>query len=211
MITKNIGGDRLGSGSKMQVQMHNYERSTHDLSSVWRSSMQVGTLTPFMVEVGLNGDTFDIDLTAMVRTLPTISPLYGSFKLQMDVFEIPMRLYNGILHNNALKIGNNMQKVKFPKIKFDVKVGRVMNTDRPFMVEVGLNGDTFDIDLTAMVRTLPTISPLFGSFKLQMDVFEIPMRLYNGILHNNALKIGNNMQKVKFPKIKFDVKVGRVS
>ena len=76
MITKNIGGDRLGSGSKMQVQMHNYERSTHYLSSVWRSSMQVGTLTPFMVEVGLNGDTFDIDLTAMVRTLPTISPLY---------------------------------------------------------------------------------------------------------------------------------------
>ena len=51
-ITKNIGGDRLGSGNKMQVQMHNYERSTHDLSSVWRSSMQVGTLTPFMVEVG---------------------------------------------------------------------------------------------------------------------------------------------------------------
>ena len=134
-ITKNIGGDRLGSGSKMQVQMHNYERSTHDLSSVWRSSMQVGTLTPFMVEVGLNGDTFDIDLTAMVRTLPTISPLYGSFKLQMDVFEIPLRLYNVILHNNALKIGNNMQKVKFPKIKFDVKVGRVMNTDRPFNIK----------------------------------------------------------------------------
>ena len=140
-ITKNIGGDRLGSGSKMQVQMHNYERSTHDLSSVWRSSMQVGTLTPFMVEVGLNGDTFDIDLTAMVRTLPTISPLYGSFKLQMDVFEIPMRLYNGILHNNALKIGNNMQKVKFPKIKFDVRVGRVMNTDRPFSISQ-LSGDS---------------------------------------------------------------------
>ena len=141
MIKKNIGGDRLGSGSKMQVQMHNYERSTHDLSSVWRSSMQVGTLTPFMVEVGLNGDTFDIDLTAMVRTLPTISPLYGSFKLQMDVFEIPMRLYNGILHNNALKIGNNMQKVKFPKIKFDVRVGRVMNTDRPFNISQ-LSGDS---------------------------------------------------------------------
>ena len=46
-ITKNIGGDRLGSGSKMQVQMHNYERSTHDLSSVWRSSMQVGTYNFF--------------------------------------------------------------------------------------------------------------------------------------------------------------------
>lgn len=140
-ITKNIGGDRLGSGSKMQVQMHNYERSTHDLSSVWRSSMQVGVLTPFMVEVGLNGDTFDIDLTAMVRTLPTISPLYGSFKLQMDVFEIPMRLYNGILHNNALKIGNDMQKVKFPKLKFDVKVGNTINTNTPFNISQ-ISGDS---------------------------------------------------------------------
>ena len=62
-IKKNIGGDRLGSGNKMEVQMHNYERSTPDLSNEWRSSMQVGVLTPFMVEVGLNGDTFDIDLT----------------------------------------------------------------------------------------------------------------------------------------------------
>ena len=173
-IKKNIGGDRLGSGNKMEVQMHNYERSTHDLSNVWRSSMQVGVLTPFMVEVGLNGDTFDIDLTAMVRTLPTINPLFGSFKLQMDVFEIPMRLYNGILHNNALKIGNNMQKVKFPKLKFDVKVGRTMNTDRPFtlsqiggdslMAYLGLRGfgtldeDTDTKEVTRYINAVPALA-----------------------------------------------------
>ena len=29
-IKRNIGGDRLGSGSKMEGQMHDYERSTHD-------------------------------------------------------------------------------------------------------------------------------------------------------------------------------------
>ena len=136
--------------------------------------MQVGVLTPFMVEVGLNGDTFDIDLTAMVRTLPTINPLFGSFKLQMDVFEIPMRLYNGILHNNALKIGNNMQKVKFPKLKFDVKIGRTMNTDRPFtlsqiggdslMAYLGLRGfGTLDEDIdtkevTRYINAVPALA-----------------------------------------------------
>ncbi|HPW96679.1 MAG TPA: hypothetical protein PK557_06935, partial [Paludibacteraceae bacterium] len=61
-ITKTIGGDRLGSGNKMKVQLHNYERSTHDLSRIFRSTMNVGTLVPFLTEIGLNGDTFDINL-----------------------------------------------------------------------------------------------------------------------------------------------------
>ena len=44
--------------------MHGYERSTHNLSRVFRSSSTVGTLVPFMTEIGLNGDKFDIDLNA---------------------------------------------------------------------------------------------------------------------------------------------------
>lgn len=116
-IVKNLGGDRIGSGSKMEVQMHNYERSTHDLSRAWRSTVAAGTLVPFFQEIALNGDTWDIDLGAMVRTLPTVGPLFGSFKLQLDVFQCPLRLYNGILHNNAVKIGMEMDKVIFPKIR----------------------------------------------------------------------------------------------
>lgn len=115
-IVKNLGGDRLGSGSKMEVQMHNYERSTHDLSRAWRSTMAPGTLIPFFQEIALNGDTWDIDLQAMVRTLPTVGPLFGSFKLQLDIFQCPLRLYNGILHNNATRIGMEMNKVIFPKV-----------------------------------------------------------------------------------------------
>ena len=72
--------------------MHGYERSTHNLSRVFRSSSTVGTLVPFMTEIGLNGDKFNIDLNAMIRTIPTIAPLFGTFKLQLDVFEVPIRL-----------------------------------------------------------------------------------------------------------------------
>ena len=85
-----IGGDRLGSGNKENVSMKNYERSTHDLSQVWRSSMAAGTLVPFMKELALPGDTFDIDLNAQVLTLPTIGPLFGNFKVQLDVFVVPI-------------------------------------------------------------------------------------------------------------------------
>lgn len=115
-ITKNLGGDRLGSGSKNNISLHAYNRSTHDLSRAWRSSMMPGTLVPFLVEPALPGDTWSIDLSTLVRTLPAIGPLYGSFKLQLDVFECPIRLYNGLLHNNMTKIGMNMAQVKLPKI-----------------------------------------------------------------------------------------------
>lgn len=117
-LQKKLGGERLGSGNKMTVELHNFERSTHNLSHAWRSSLAPGVLVPFLNEIGLNGDTFDIDLATLVRTLPTINPLFGSFKMQMDVFQVPMRLYNGILHNNPIKIGMDMEKVYVPQMKF---------------------------------------------------------------------------------------------
>lgn len=105
MIKKTLGGDRLGSGRKMQVELHGYERSSHDLSYLWRSTMSAGTLVPFMSEIGLPGDTWDIDLNSTVLTHPTIGPLFGRYKIQLDVFYTPIRLYNPLLHNNKLGIG----------------------------------------------------------------------------------------------------------
>ena len=115
-MLKTLGGERLGSGNKMKVAMHNYERSTHNMGNAWRSSMAPGLLVPFYKKLCQNGDTWTIDLNALVRTVPAIGPLFGSYKLQMDVFEIPIRLYNGVLHNNWTKIGMDMSKVKLPKV-----------------------------------------------------------------------------------------------
>lgn len=112
-----LGGDRLGSGNKQKIELHGFERSTHDLSYIWRSTMAPGTLVPFLTEVALPGDTFDIDLECMIRTHPTIGPLFGSFKVQLDLFAIPMRLYIAALHNNTLGIGNRMQDIKIPKVQ----------------------------------------------------------------------------------------------
>ena len=117
----NIGKNTLGDSDKMSVSLKEYGRSTHNLSSAWRSPMGVGTLVPFMKLVGLPGDTFDIDLDTQIMTHPTIGPLFGNFKFQADVFTCPIRLYNAMLHNNTLNIGLDMSKVKFPKAEFFVK------------------------------------------------------------------------------------------
>lgn len=115
-ITKTIGGDRLGSGRKMKTSLHNYERSTHNLSYVWRSTMTPGTLVPFMKKVCLRGDTWSINLREMLRTMPSVGPLFGTYKLQLDIFACPFRLYNGVLHNNYVNIGTRMSEVYFPKV-----------------------------------------------------------------------------------------------
>ena len=79
--------------------------------------MSAGTLVPFMSEVALPGDSWDIDLQAEVMTLPTVGPLFGSFKVQLDVFEIPVRLYNPRLHMNLLNVGMDMSKITLPQVR----------------------------------------------------------------------------------------------
>lgn len=118
-MEKTLGGDRLGSGKKQKVHLHGYGRSTHDLGYIWRSTMSAGTLVPFMSEVALPGDTFDIELDCDVKTHPTIGPLFGSYKVQLDLFAIPVRLYNNILHNNALNVGRRMKDVLLPQIRLE--------------------------------------------------------------------------------------------
>ena len=115
-IKKNIGKNTLGDGKKMQVDLRTYNRSTHDLSFAWRNTQGVGTLVPCYKMLALPGDTFDIDIDAKIMTHPTVGPLFGSYKLQVDFFVAPIRLYNAMLHNNALNIGLDMSKVKLPTI-----------------------------------------------------------------------------------------------
>lgn len=112
-----LGGERLGAGKKMKVDLKTYERSTHNLSYVWRSTMAAGTLVPCLCEVGIPGDTFDIDLDLDVKTHPTVGPLFGSYKVQLDIFTAPVRLYQAQLHNNKLGVGLDMAKIKLPLVE----------------------------------------------------------------------------------------------
>jgi hypothetical protein len=112
-----IGGDRLGSGNKNEVIKKDFNRSKHDLSYAFRSTMSAGTLVPFMKEIALPGDKFEINLNAEVMTHPTIGPMFGSYKVQLDLFLVPFRLYMRDLNLNKLDIGMQMSNVKFPKLR----------------------------------------------------------------------------------------------
>lgn len=120
-IQKNIGKNTIGDSNKMSVSLHDYNMSTHDLSTIVRNTQSPGTLVPNLCLVAQKGDTFDIDINANVLTHPTTGPLFGSFKLEHHIYTGPVRLYNSWLHNNRTKIGLNMEQVKLPQIKVNLK------------------------------------------------------------------------------------------
>ena len=120
-IQKNIGKNTIGDNNKMSVNLHDYNMSTHDLSTIVRNTQSPGTLVPNLCLVGQKGDTFDIDIDSNVLTHPTTGPLFGSFKLEHHIYTGPVRLYNSWLHNNRTKIGMNMEQVKLPQISVNIK------------------------------------------------------------------------------------------
>lgn len=120
-IQKNIGKNTIGDNNKMSVSLHDYNMSTHDLSTIVRNTQSPGTLVPNLCLVAQKGDTFDIDIDSNVLTHPTTGPLFGSFKLEHHIYTGPVRLYNSWLHNNRTKIGLNMEQVKLPQMKVTIK------------------------------------------------------------------------------------------
>lgn len=115
-ITRTIGKNTLGDNNKMHVRLREYDMSSQNLSFVFRSTMGVGMLVPFMKIVCQKGDIFDIKLANKTMTHPTLGPLFGSFKLQHFIFTAGFRLYNSWLHNNRTGIGMKMSDIKFPLI-----------------------------------------------------------------------------------------------
>ena len=128
-MKKTLGGDRLRSESKMEVYLPNFGRSSHNIGKIIRTSQACGTIVPYWCQIGLDGTTFYIDITTKVKTLPTTGPVFGSFKHQIDVFVIPIRLYIAALHNNALGVGLNMSKVLLPQFRVSTAVASIYEND----------------------------------------------------------------------------------
>ena len=165
-----LGGRRQGSGEKIAIDAHNYERSTHNISKVFRSSMATGVLVPCYNNIALPGSNWEIDLSAMVMTNPTVGMLMGSFKFQIDVFTTPLRLWNRQIMYNSQGIGLRMQDVKFPVAvlearslkRSDFNDNMQINQSSVFAY-LGLRGlgqDRLHPDTTNAVRTINACSLL---------------------------------------------------
>ena len=120
-VVRTLGKNTLGDNNKMKVAMKDYDMSTHDISTIFRSSIGVGMLVPFCKILCQKGDIIDINLINKTLSQPTLGPLFGSFKLQHFMFFGGFRLYNSWLHNNRTGIGMKMSDIKLPMMKADTK------------------------------------------------------------------------------------------
>lgn len=163
-MKKTLGGDRLRSESKMEVYLPNFGRSSHNVGKIIRTSQACGTIVPYWCQIGLDGTTFYIDITTKVKTLPTTGPVFGSFKHQIDVFVIPIRLYIAALHNNALGVGLNMSKVLLPQFRVHTAITSIYENDTnrgqvnpsSLLSYLGIKGFGYS-KINAYVRTFPAI------------------------------------------------------
>ena len=173
-----IGKNTLGGGKKMMTRLNNYNRSTHDLSFVMRTTMAPGVLVPTMKQLVLPGDTFPIETRCHTLTHPTIGPLFGSFKQQNDFFFCPIRLYNAMLHNNALNIGLDMKRVKLPIV-------RIISTNIDLTKKMkGSNGTLKKtIHPSSLVKTLG-LSSLERENSRYWDWNAVPILAYFDIFKN---------------------------
>lgn len=203
MAKKTIGGNRLGAGKKMTVDLKSFDRSTHDLGYIWRSTMSAGTLVPIMSEVGLPGDTFDIGLECDVKTHPTIGPLFGSYKVQIDVFEVPFRLYQGMLHNNAIGIGNNMAQVKLPQIEMEADaIDLTKNPDNQHInpscifSHLNIRGLGKGLTNTGKITRKFNAIPYLGYWDIYKNYYANKQEEKGAVIHNTNA-IGENITDVK--------------
>lgn len=120
-IKKTLGGERLGGENKMEVELHGFNRSSHDISMLFKTDQAAGPIVPCFVDIATDGTDYYFDLASKIRTLPTNGPVFGAMKHQIDIFKIPIRLYNAQLHNNALGIGLKMSQVKLPLVNYIVQ------------------------------------------------------------------------------------------
>lgn len=116
-VIRTLGKNTLGDNNKMKVAMRDYDMSTHDISTIFRSSIGVGMLVPFCKILCQKGDIIDLNLINKTLSQPTLGPLFGSFKLQHFMFFGGFRLYNSWLHNNRTGIGMKMSDIKLPMMK----------------------------------------------------------------------------------------------
>jgi hypothetical protein len=120
-VVRTLGKNTLGDNNKMKVAMRDYDMSTHDISTIFRSSVGVGMLVPFCKILCQKGDIIDLNLINKTLSQPTLGPLFGSFKLQHFLFFGGFRLYNSWLHNNRTGIGMKMSDIKLPMMLAQTK------------------------------------------------------------------------------------------
>ena len=90
------------------------KRSNVNLSHVKATTLAPGNLVPISFTRILTGDYLSFDPSSFVQAFPMNAPLVNGFKLCLEYFFIPDRIYNVDANMDFSGVANNPDDVKFP-------------------------------------------------------------------------------------------------
>lgn len=91
-------------------------RSNVNLSHVKVTTLAPGNLVPISFTRILTGDYLSFDPSSFVQAFPMSAPLVNGFKLCLEYFFIPDRIYNVDANMDFSGVANNPDDVKFPML-----------------------------------------------------------------------------------------------
>lgn len=89
--------------SLLNIDLPKPKRSNFNLGRVNRFTADVGWVIPCYVEEILPNSYKRLDVEALIQTNATVAPLMGSFKVKVDAFFVPLRLYYRHLDLNNIR------------------------------------------------------------------------------------------------------------
>lgn len=93
--------------SLLNFELPRPKRSNFNLGRVNRFTADVGFVIPCYVEEVLPNSYKRLDVNALIQTNATIAPLMGSFKVNIDAYFVPLRLYHRHLSLNNVDVDFN--------------------------------------------------------------------------------------------------------
>ncbi len=93
--------------------------ANHNLSHYFKTSMCPGAEYPILVRPVLAGEMVDMDISALINTQALLTPLYGTYDLNIDVYAAGISLYIPKLwRNGSMSDAAGNDDVSFPTITF---------------------------------------------------------------------------------------------
>lgn len=167
---------------KLEVQPP--KQSHHNRSHYFRTSMAPGYLVPIYCRNVVAGDEINLDFESLVNTQALLSPLYGSYVLQIDTFFSGTSLYVPQLwRNGSMRQADGTQHAPYPTFKLYTTANSNVHDNL-------INPSS----LLAYLGFPPGYSPLFGR-----QYNAIPLLMYADIFRHYYA----NRQEVTFPTLRY--------
>lgn len=172
-----------------QVRNNRIKRNAFDLSHDAKFSMQLGTLTPILLQEVVPGDSFRCNTESLIRFAPMLAPVMHRVDVFTHTFFVPSRLLWSDFQDFVTGGEDGMSEPVHPYFKMN----KTQATSYPGAFQ---NGSLLDF------LGVPTVAdPLtdFGDNDTPVNISALPLRAYQ-LVYNEYYRDQNLIDKVPLSK-----------